>query len=283
MFWRYRYRKDIIISVLLVILFGVGLYYLNAYITGFPELVESSFITWAFRLLLLVYLLLLFVTIKQVFTTYDLERFDPGSRSSMKRLLKRMRYRLQRGPIKIDEIMHRFDMKLKNMGYDIEFDNSIAGRVYVKTYAKGLLGRSKADRVMIKKHDALNVILVDQILQDCIRFIQSLRQKPSNRNILIIVTETVDPYDTASAAAGVVNFLGKFPGGSLGPMLLSCRHNRLFYPADRTILPRRHRYFQNRIRRILASIIRHQKKQMHRQPVVRKARMKNSPDDGENK
>ena len=280
MFERYRLKKDIFISILLVVLFGVGLYYLYGYIQSYPELIASAFITWMFRLLLVIYLLLALVTLRQTLSTYDLERFDPGSRDSMKRLLKRLRYRLPRGPMPLEQIMGTFETKLISRGYEIEYEDSIAGRVYVRSRASGLVRRPLADRIMIKRHDALNVILVDQMLQDCIRFIRSLRQRRSERNMLVIITETADPFDTASAAAGVVNFLGKFQGGTLGPVLLSGRHNRLFYPADRTILPRNHRRMQNNVRRMLASVIRRYKKQIDTKSTkpVPNSRQISSPD-----
>lgn len=115
---------------------------------------------------------------------------------------------------------------------------------------------------MIVRQDNLNVLKVDQILQECIRFIKSLNDMPSKRNFLLLVTDMKDPLNTASAAAGIVNFLGKFKGGSLGPLLLAADINRLFYAADRTVIPRTHRIFQDLLRlRLVRIILRGQKHQ----------------------
>ena len=65
-----------------------------------------------------------------------------------------------------------------------------------------------------------------------------------------------NPAEVASFAAGFVNFLGKFEGGTLCPFLLAVNQHRLFYPADRTLLPQSHRLFQDRIRfRFLQAIL----------------------------
>lgn len=268
MFGRFRLRKDILVSIVLVVLFGIGVYYLQLHISRIPALVESVFITWAFRFLVVIYILLILVTLRYTLSTYDLERFDPGSRASLKRLLRRMRYRLPRGPLPVNLVMRQFEHRLMRAGYQVEYEDSISGKVYYRSRSTGLLGRSQTDRIMIKKHDALNVLLVDQMLQDCIRFIRSLRSQPSKRNVLLIVTETPDPYDAASAAAGIVNFLGKFRDGTLGPILLVSRHNRLFYPADRTILPRSHRFFQYKIRHFLFHLIRVGKRSYNQKAAV---------------
>ncbi|MDD4461743.1 MAG: hypothetical protein PHP94_05470 [Eubacteriales bacterium] len=256
----FRFRKDIILSIIIAVIFGVGLYYLHHFINLQPQLADSAFMIWSLRLLLLIYVLLVLVTLRHTMSTYDLERFDPGNRASLRRLMRKFNYRLPRGPLDTGRLIRSFELRLIRAGFQMEFEDSISGRVYARTRSAGLLARAKTDRVMIKKHDGLNILLVDQMLQDCIRFVRSLNRRPSRRNCLVIITDTPDADDTASAAVGVVNFLGKLGFGTLSPLLLSGRHQRLFYPADRTILPLSHRLFQDRIRHLLVQAVREQKK-----------------------
>ncbi len=73
--------------------------------------------------------------------------------------------------------------------------------------------------------------------------------------MLVIVTRMQEPEEIASCGAGVVNFLGKFSGGTLGVLLLSTGQHRLFYPADRTLQPHSHRWYQDRHRQRLLRLI----------------------------
>ena len=98
--------------------------------------------------------------------------------------------------------------------------------------------------------------MVDQVLQDCIRYVRSQVEKPSQRNQLILVTRMMNTAEAASAAAGVVNFLGKFKDGTLGVMLLAVCQHRLFYPADRTLQPRSHRWYQDTVHLRFLTLIR---------------------------
>ena len=94
----------------------------------------------------------------------------------------------------------------------------------------------------------MNVLVVDQLLRDSIKYVRQRTDAPSPRNLLILIMNRDDKIEAASAAAGVVNFLGKFEGGTLGVMLLDIRHGRLYYPIDRSLQPRGHRRFQDLMR-----------------------------------
>lgn len=259
---RHWFRKDVILPILFAAAFGVLLYYLHRQFVLLPEVAASNLVIWLFRLFLIGYLILLLLTIRHTVSTYDLERFDPGSPASMKRLLRRRRYKLGRKKIDLEAALQSFEEKLYRHDYHLEYEGSQAGRVYFRQRRIFFLKMKKVDRVMIVRQDNLNILKVDQILQDCIRFVKNLREMPSKRNLLLLVTDMKDPLNTASAAAGVVNFLGKFKGGSLGPMLLAADINRLFYAADRTVIPRTHRIFQDLMRlRLVRLILRVQKYQ----------------------
>ena len=253
---RHWLRRDVLLPIFYLIVFGAGLYWLYRQLEQLPDAAGNSVIPWLIRTMFGVYLLLVLITVRHVLSTYDLERYDPGNPASLKRLMRRGRYKLSRKPIPLDGLLVAFEQQLHNMGYILETESRIIGRVYCRTYpAIWLLGQ-RIDRVMILKHDPLNVIMVDQVLQDCIRYVRSQVDKPSQRNLLILATRMQNTAEAASAAAGVVNFLGKFKDGSLGVQLLAVLQHRLFYPADRTLQPRSHRWFQDTLHLRLLTLIR---------------------------
>ncbi len=242
---KHWFRKDVLMPIFYILVFGAGLYWLWEELIDVPKLAQSDFVRLIFRIILMIYALLVLISIRHVLSTYDLERYDPGDPASLKRLLRRRRFRLKARQIPDQNLVTALEQALLDAHFRLESESHLLGRVYRRRQPEGFLSRRSFDRVIILQHEPLNVMLVDQLLQDCIRLIRSQSERPSRRNMLILVTRMADEVDAASAAAGVVNFLGKFKGGTLCPLLLATRQNRLFYPADRTLLPRSHRLFQN--------------------------------------
>jgi hypothetical protein len=253
---RHWFRKDVLMPVFYLFVFGAALYWLRRELLKVPALQESDFVSLALRLILVIYLLLLVLTVSHLFTTYDLERYDPGDPASLKRLLRRHRYRLTKRPLEGESMLLNIERTLFADHYRLEAESHQIGRIYLRRRAIPWLGIASSDRVIILQHEPLNILLVDTLLQDCIHFLRSQTDSPSRRNILILVTRMDDKIEVASAAAGVVNFLGKFQGGTLCPLLLAVSLHRLFYPADRTLQPRSHRLFQDRLRWRLLAIVR---------------------------
>lgn len=252
---RHWIRKDVLLPIGYLVLFGGGFYWLYRRLLELPETSESDVITWILRMICVLYLLLIVITIRHVFTSYDLERYDPGNPASLKRLMRRTRYKLRRRPIPAGSLIGSFEQQLLTAGYRLETESHMIGRVYHRVRPALLFWRQQVDRVMLLQHEPLNVIMVDIALQECIRYVRNQVDRPSKRNLLILVTRMNEAEEMASAAAGVVNFLGKFNGGTLGVLLLATRQSRLFYPADRTLMPRTHRWFQNRLHWTLKFLI----------------------------
>lgn len=252
---RHWFRKDVLLPILYVLVLGAGLYWLRGRLMAVPATADSDFVQLALWVILAVYGLLLLITAKHVLSTYDLERYDPGDRASLKRLMRRRRFRLAKREIPEQAMMVAIEQILLDKHYHLETESHIIGRVYCRRHPFFFLTRRDYDRVVVLQHEPLNILTVDQLLQECIRYIRLQPEKRSRRNLLILVTRMLDAADAASAAAGIVNFLGKFKGGTLCPFLIASRQFRLFYPADRTILPRAHRLFQNvmlfRLKRII--------------------------------
>jgi hypothetical protein len=253
---RHWFRKDVLLPIIYVLGLGLVLRWLWQLLPkASPDIANSSIVQITLWGILVIYALLALITFRHVLSTYDLERYDPGEPASLKRLMRRYRYQLHRRSYPDEALMMAIEQTLLDDRYHLESESHLIGRVYCRQRKTGLLLKWRYDRVILLQHEPLNVLLVDQLLQDCIRHIRSLTEKPSNRNILILVTRMEDPGDVASVGAGIANFLGKFKGGTLCPLLLSTRHNRLFFPSDRTLMPRSHRWFQNRLRHRLKSAL----------------------------
>ncbi len=242
---RHWFRRDVILPIVYLGLLGLALYLLQGAIGDLAIMQGSPTLHWLIRILWVAYALLFAVTAGHVLSTYDLERYDPGNLRSLKRLMKRHRYRLKRAPIETEKVLVSYEAGLLEAGYWLEADSHQIGRVYTRKRWLAPLLRQKHDRVVLLQHEPLNVFMIDQLLQDTIRYIRSQTREPSGRNLLVIVTRMQEVEEVASCGAGVVNFLGKFPKGTLGVVLLTTRHHRLFYPADRTLQPKSHRLFQD--------------------------------------
>lgn len=252
---RHWLRRDVILPILYLAAFGFALYWLYGRLDLLPFAESSKLIVWLVRSILVIYVLLCVITISHVLSTYDLERYDPGDLDSLKRLMRRRRYRLNRKEIPIETLLVDYEAALLSKGYQLETDSHLIGRVYARKRLLSFFMRFKYERVIILQHEPLNVFMIDQLLQDCIRYIRKQEDKRSKRNMLIIVTRMQEVEEVASCGAGVVNFLGKFRSGTLGVLLLATRQHRLFYPADRTLQPHTHRWFQDRQRHRLQRMV----------------------------
>lgn len=245
MIYRHWFRRDVILPIVYLGLFGAALYVLHGYIIGLPIFLTSTVLLWLVRSIWILYAVLFVITMSHVLSTYDLERYDPGNLNSLKRLMKRQRYRLRRMEIPTESVLVAYEAVLLDKGYRLEADSHQIGRIYVRRRFLAPILRIKYDRVILLQHEPLNVFMIDQLLQDSIRYIKNQIERQSKRNLLIIITRMQEIEEVASCGAGVVNFLGKFVGGTLGVILLATRHHRLFYPADRTVQPYIHRCYQN--------------------------------------
>ena len=252
---RHWLRRDIFLPLLYLAAFGAALYWLSGKLDVLERARTSRLIYWLVRGIIGIYLLLGLITISHVLSTYDLERYDPGNLASLKRLMRRSRYKLRNRSIPTQALLVDYEAYLLGKGYQLETDSHIIGRVYARQRRLAFLFKAKYERIILLQHEPLNVFMIDQLLQDSIRYIRQQETMLSQRNLLIIVSRMQEAEEIASCGAGVVNFLGKFKGGSLGLLLLATRHQRLFYPVDRTLLPYNHRCFQNRHRRRLKRMI----------------------------
>ena len=86
---RHWLRRDVLLPVLYLALFGFVLYWLYGRLDTVPVVQTSRFIYWLIRVIAITYALLFVITISHVLSTYDLERYNPGNLARLKRLMKR--------------------------------------------------------------------------------------------------------------------------------------------------------------------------------------------------
>ncbi len=255
---RHWLRKDVLLPIFYLIIIGAVFAYLINLAKDVPEINSIGLFHTGTIVLAILYGLLCVVTIRHALSTYDLERYDPGSPESLRRLMKRRRFKLPNRPFAEGRLMVRVEQFLIDHDFKLETERHEIGRVYSRRHTLSLPGRQTYDRIFLLQHEPLNVLMVDQLLRDTLRYIRKRDDKPSHRNMLLLTTRMVEDQDVLSAAAGVVNFLGDFESGSLCPLLLATRQARLFYPADRSLMPRLHRLWQDQqissIRQLIAGL-----------------------------
>lgn len=268
---RHWLRRDVLLPIIYMLGFGAVLYWLFDLLGQSPEASEMEFVRYCVIAVIIVYAFLVIITIRHILSTYDLERYDPGNPDSLKRLMRRRRFQLPAKAIPEAELLIAIEKSLLDRHYTMEAESHQIGRIYRRHFQAGPFGYLFDDRVYILQHEPLNVLIVDQLLQDCVRHIRAQTDKPARRNLMILVTRMTETPDAVSASAGVVNFLGNFKEGSLCPLLLATRQNRLFYPADRTLMPRLHQLFQNlqifRLKKLIRTM---QLKDIDMTPVFKK-------------
>lgn len=260
---RHWFRRDVLIPLLILIGFGLGLGWLWRQVEQHDDLVESKGFIYLFLFCLVIYILLVVVTVRHALSSYTLERFNPGNPQSIHRLQRFHRFHL---PKRLLPILHNWVEPVEDIGGWLkqsgftEVAHTTQGIVYQHLrLLPSLTLKRNYDRIFVLQKNMLNVLIVDQLIRDCIRYILSQGAQPSKRNLFILVTGMEDADETASAAAGVVNFLGKFTGGSLGVLLLDLRHGWLFYAIDRSLQPRSHRIWQDHMKHRLLHDLRNMK------------------------
>ncbi len=252
---RHWFRRDVLIPAGLLLAFGYLLYRLAHAVQQLPVYQTSSWLPWLLNACYVLYGLLAVVTVRHILSTYALERFDPGDPASLQRLRRMLRYQLMFRVEAQQDLLQALMTSLGQSGYVAEAHNPAIGTVMVKARRWLLIPHTSRKRVILMDMQPINVLRVDQQLRDSIRYIRNQSREPSTRNCVVIITRLADSIEVTSAAAGIVNFLGRYQGGALGAMLLDGAQSRLYYPIDQTTIPFRHRLFAFVIRRRLINQI----------------------------
>lgn len=238
-------RREVLMPLLFLAASGAALYWLTRKLGQLGRLDEKGLLFWLLAACFILYAILASITIQHIATTYLLERYNPGDPHSIRRMQRKLRFRLP-GNWRGDGLVHFFAVRLEQDGFNREGGDRKTGVVYSRDGRHLWSRRRRTDRVIVLESSAINIFQVDQMLKDCIYQLDRVERK-SERNILVIAARMDQPADVASAAAGCVNFLGRFQSGTLFPVLVDMNHRRFYYPANRSAIKRTHRFFQNRM------------------------------------
>ena len=253
--------KDFISHFILILIFATGLYFVWKRVADTPDLADLVWLRWLLYLSAGVLAVLFIVFINSIFSNYYLERFDPVKPDSLKRLEKIRRFHLSKAEAdklrQWEEPIVQMSHILAGRGYE-ETARWRHGIVYTRTRLRKASGRRPmVDQFFLSYKPIMNVLIVDGVIRDCMTTItRTKKRRTASRNYLLFITDSQDKSELTSAAAGVVNYLGKIAEGSLSPMLLDTQFGRLFYPLDRSLIRIHHRWLQDALRRFLKTRIR---------------------------
>lgn len=255
--WRHWFKREVIIPAGVLVLSGAGLLWLS--IRLMPLLGQSDYrwLLYTFLSCVGVYGLFAYVTLRHILSTYTLERFDPGDPDSVKRLSHLSRFNYPAPGFAPAQMAPKLIKELYASGFKYEAEHPVVGRVLTRVTPPlvPVLFRDRCERIFIVEKTPLNVFIVDFTIRDTLRFLEDQLKQPSDHNLLIFITQEPQPIEAASAAAGVVNFLGKTDEGTLGALMFDCRNNRLYFPIDQTLIPfLKRRYFRKIRRQLLTAI-----------------------------
>lgn len=238
-------RKEVLMPLLFLVLSGGALYWIYRKLQQMDRLEDWNILSWLLAACLLIYGVLAIMTIRHISTTYVLERYNPGDPRSVRRLMRKFRYRLPAG-WNGDGFTRHLTARLERDRFVQEGGDRQSGLVFARTGRLVWNRKRRIDRIILIETALINIFRVDQMLKDCIYQLDRVERK-SQRNALIIAVRMDQAADVASAAAGCVNFLGKFQSGSLFPVLIDLNRRRFYFPANRSAVKRTHRFFQDKM------------------------------------
>lgn len=237
-------RREVLMPLLFLVLYGGVLFLLARKLQQLHILLDTkNFMTWLLAVSVIIYVILIVTTISHITRAYLLERFDPGDPGSVRRMARKWRFHLPRRWDGNAFSIH-FPLVLSNADFKLESGDRTSGQVFARSSVDFWTHRSVFDRVLLLETGIINVFRVDQLLKETIDQLDHI-ERPSKRNILIIAVRMANKKDVASAAAGCVNYMGRFQSGTLFPVLIDVNHHRCYYPINRSFIQRGHRSLQN--------------------------------------
>ncbi len=255
--WRHWFKREVVIPAGMLVLTGIGLEWLAEQLKPLLKQEDFRWLLYTFLCCVGVYALFAYVTMRHILTTYTLERFDPGDPDSVNRLSQMTRFNYpapESDPARLTSILLA---SLEASGFSVEASHPVVGQVLARSAPAPIpiLFRARRERVFIVEKKPLNVFIVDFTIRDTLRFLGDQIEQPSDHNLLIFVTQETQALEAASAAAGVVNFLGKTEEGTLGALLFDACGNRMYFPIDQTLIPFPQRWYFRKMRRQLLAAI----------------------------
>ncbi len=238
-------RREVMMPLLFLVLYGGILFVLARKLQQLHMISSRSFLTWLLAACVIIYIVLLVQTLSHISTAYLLERFDPGDPHSVRRMMRKWRFRLPRHWDGSAFAVH-FPLILHDDDFELEGGDRRTGLVYARAGVSFWTRRPLYDRVILLETGLINVFRVDQLLKETIDQLDHV-ERPSKRNVLVIAVRMANRKDVASAAAGCVNYMGRFQSGTLFPVLIDVNHRRFYFPINHSFFSREHRGLQNNL------------------------------------
>lgn len=255
--WHHWFKRDVIIPAGMLFLSSLALVWLSLQLM--PLISQPSFrwLLYVFLASLLVFALFTYVTLRHILSTYTLERFDPGNPESVKRLARMTRFNIPAPSLEPEQTGAALLEYLRSAGFSVEAHHPVLGTVLIRSHPPRipLLSHPRHERIFLLEKSPLNVFIVDFTIRDTQRYLAAQAVQPGDCSLLLFLTHEPQVLEAASAAAGVVNFLGRTEEGTLGALLFDCTNHRLYYPIDQTLLPWHLRHYFRRLRRQLAAAL----------------------------
>ena len=238
-------RREVLMPLLFLVIYGGALLFLIRKFDEAELIQRQGLMTWLLVASVVIYIILIVITFRHIFAAYLLERFDPGDTGSIRRLARSWRFRL---PVHWESelFFNQFPDDLAKADFNYMSGDLASGVVYFRRQQDFWTRRPRHDRMLMLETDTINIFRVDRLLKNTIDQLDNVKPQ-SDRNILIIAVRMEDKQRVASAAAGCVNFMGQFKGGSLFPVLLDLNHNRIYYPVNRSLISRKHKRLQDQL------------------------------------
>ncbi|MDO5738145.1 MAG: hypothetical protein Q4P65_02710 [Eubacteriales bacterium] len=274
--WRnLRIIRENIYKLVAVPFFILALIWIKRHLYEATYLLPEAYLRLAYIVLVLLFFFYLLVLVRSIFYRAWLRRFDPADPESLDGLASYRRYQLPDSLADAlrqnsEDFLDRLNLYLRKRGFQ-----SNVRRTFGQIYERKLLGldlrlKPRHQRVMVLYRPLLNVIVVDQMLKEASEYIES-NQSYAKMNQYIMLTDMQNDQEVLSAAAGIVNFLGKLKYSYLSPTLIDIREGRIFFPLDRSLLNWRQKLFHDYLRYDLIFFMRRQLRKSKRQHGQRRA------------
>ena len=238
-FWKIR---DIISQILILLLFGFALIWIRSNIQHLQPLLAMKWLNLIFAGLAVLYLAFCVGSINTMIADHMIHPYNPADPKSLAKLAKVEKY-------KLDTLLLR---QIKQQGNIVQMIIGWLNQQKYQQVAKHRLGlifekktpfinykfQNKHHRLFLLYRPILNVLIVDNILSEALRFIESEKlKKPVSQNNLILITDMKNEEEILSAGAGIVNYVSTEQTSYLYPIFLDMSHAHLFYPQDISLFP----------------------------------------------
>lgn len=239
LYWKIR---DIISQLIILLVIGAALIWIGKNLAKFELLLDAKWINLLFYFCLLIYLILFQSIIRSLISSNIIHSYNPTDSESLKRLQNKKKYHLNNSLHNYQSDSKGFFLKITSYLEELNYlpvTKNNAGFIFEKKTPflnKRLL--QKQHRIFVIYRPLLNVLIVDNILNEAVEFIQYyLAVKPVSQNKIIIITDMENEEEILSAGTGIVNYLSAKRSGYLYPIFIDLNYNHIFYPQDVSLIP----------------------------------------------